>query len=71
MITDIAPPDFETRSAILEAKCLEKNYPLPSDVIRYLATNVQSNVRELEGMLNKIIAYHQLKSIQPTLKSRP
>lgn len=67
MITDIAPPDFETRSAILETKCQEKNYSLSSDIIRFLAANIQSNVRELEGVLNKIIAFHQLKNIPPTL----
>lgn len=67
MITDIAPPDFETRSAILETKCQEKNYQLSEEIIRFLAANIQSNVRELEGVLNKIIAFHQLKNIPPTL----
>lgn len=67
MITDISTPDFETRVAILEAKCLGKNYPLSSDVLRTIAGTVQSNVRELEGALNKIIAYHQFKNLQPSM----
>src|SRR3989338_8421096 len=68
MTTDISQPDFETRVAILEAKCQGKNYPLTADVLRAIATVVQSNVRELEGALNKIIAYHQFKNARPTLE---
>jgi chromosomal replication initiator protein len=68
MITDIAPPDFETRTAILSAKCQEKHYSLPQEIIHLLAAHVQHNVRELEGALNKIIAFHQLKNIPPTLE---
>ncbi|MBE7525246.1 chromosomal replication initiator protein DnaA [candidate division WWE3 bacterium] len=67
MITDISTPDFETRIAILEAKCAGKNYPLNAEILRAIAGTVQSNVRELEGTLNKIIAYHQFKNIQPTM----
>lgn len=68
MIADITPPDFETRTAILEAKCKEKNYSLNKEIIRFIAANVQNNVRELEGTLNKIIALHQLKNIEPTIE---
>ncbi|MBI4090149.1 MAG: chromosomal replication initiator protein DnaA, partial [Candidatus Kerfeldbacteria bacterium] len=53
MIADIALPDYETRTAILEAKCKEKNYQLAGEVVHYLATTIQSNVRELEGALNR------------------
>lgn len=67
MIADILPPDFETRMAILEYKCREKQYPLAKDILQFLAANIQQNVRELEGALNKIIAFHQLKNIPPTL----
>ncbi|GMU25096.1 chromosomal replication initiator protein DnaA [Patescibacteria group bacterium] len=67
MITDISTPDFETRIAILEAKCAGKSYPLNAEILRAIAGTVQSNVRELEGTLNKIIAYHQFKNIQPTM----
>lgn len=66
MITDVSSPDFETRIAILESKCHVKNYPLSPDILRLIGGTVQSNVRELEGALNKIIAYHQFKNIQPT-----
>lgn len=69
MIADIASPDFETRIAILEAKCKEKRFPLSSEILRFLATNIQSNVRELEGALNRIIAYHQLNGAPPSLES--
>ncbi|MFA6553636.1 MAG: chromosomal replication initiator protein DnaA [Patescibacteria group bacterium] len=69
MIADIAQPDFETRVAILNAKCKIKNYPLSHDIITAIATSVQSNVRELEGALNRIMAYHQLNNTPPTVES--
>src|SRR3989338_4085564 len=69
MIADVSPPDFETRTAILERKCAEKNFPLPAKILHTVATSVQSNIRELEGALNKIIAYHQLKNLVPTPES--
>jgi len=69
MIADIITPDLETRSAILQAKCAEKNYILEDEAINYIATNVQNNIRELEGALNKIIAHHQLQNIPPTLEN--
>lgn len=68
MIADIGAPDFETRVAILEAKCQERSYQLDKNIINYIGTVVQYNVRELEGALNKIIAFHQLKNIPPTLE---
>ena len=69
MTADISSPDFETRIAILETKCKERNYDLDPEIIRHIATVVQSNVRELEGALNKIIAFHQFKNIRPTLEA--
>ncbi len=66
MIVDVSAPDVETRSAILQAKAQEKNFPLPEDAAYLIAVSVQSNIRELEGALNKIIAYHELKNIEPT-----
>ncbi len=68
MIADIGAPDFETRIAILETKCQERGYQLDKNIISYVASTVQNNVRELEGALNKIIAFHQLKNIPPTLE---
>ena len=69
MIADISQPDLETRIAILETKCVEKNFPLERDIIQYITLNIQNNIRELEGALNKIIAHHQLNHITPTLEN--
>ncbi len=69
MITDVSSPDFETRVAILESKAKEKNIHLNPEILRYIAGTIQHNVRELEGALNKIIAYHQFKNTEVTLES--
>jgi len=69
MITDIANPDLETRMAILQSKSQEKNFPLDASLINTIATTIQSNIRELEGALNKLVAYHELKNILPTKES--
>ncbi len=69
MMIDITKPDFETRVAILQAKAREKNYPLSTEILHTIAGAIQSNIRELEGALNKIIAYHQFKNIQPSAGS--
>ena len=69
MIVDVAPPDLETRIAILQKKCMEKNFPLSQEILLNVATIIQRNIRELEGALNKIIAYHQLKNMEPTVAS--
>lgn len=66
MIADVAAPDLETRIAILQSKSQEKHFPLSPELIQQIAVVIQSNIRELEGALNKVIAYHQLKNIQPT-----
>lgn len=69
MSADISSPDLETRIAILSAKCQEKRCQLSRDVLATVADAVQTNVRELEGALNKVIAYHELKNIPPTIES--
>lgn len=69
MMADISNPDLETRTAILRSKIKEKNYQLADEVVLHIATAVQNNVRELEGALNKIIAYHQLNGETPTIES--
>ena len=69
MIADVSPPDMETRVAILQTKCQEKNFSLDPSLTQMIADAVQSNIRELEGALNKIMAYHQLKNIPPTKDS--
>ncbi len=60
MIVDIAPPDLETRIAILESKCRDRGLILEKEVVQFLATSIQQNVRELEGSLNRLIAHQQL-----------
>jgi len=65
MTVDVSHPDFETRVAILEAKSRDKFPKLESEILRLIAGSVQSSVRELEGALNKILAYHQFKNITP------
>jgi chromosomal replication initiator protein len=60
MITDVGYPDTETRIAILKTKAQEKNVNFPEDVYLFIANNVQKNIRELEGALNKLIAHQNL-----------
>jgi chromosomal replication initiator protein len=62
MITDIAPPDIESRLAILKQKIQEKKSILDELVLEYLASSIQRNVRELEGALNHLIAWQELNS---------
>jgi len=67
MIADVSEPDYETRVAILEKKLFDKNFNLNKEIIEYVAENIQNNIRELEGALNRIYANYQLKKIEPTL----
>lgn len=69
MVADIAQPDLETRIAILESKCREKNFPIDPAIIQHICAAVQSNIRELEGVLNRLIAYHQLNRAPITLEA--
>ena len=69
MIADIKMPDLETRIAILENKCKERNFELGSEIIKYIVENIKNNVRELEGALNKIIALYELNRKPATLAS--
>ncbi|MCD4760389.1 chromosomal replication initiator protein DnaA, partial [bacterium] len=69
MIADISFPDLETRMAILEIKCQAKGYDLDPKIIHYIAESIQENIRELEGALNRTIAFHQLNNTTPTLES--
>lgn len=68
MIADVGLPDFETRLAILKVKITEKNYTLDNEVLSYIATHIQKNVRELEGALNRIIAFCQIYNKIPDIK---
>lgn len=61
LMADIQPPDYETRMAILKKKEELDGYTIDEDVLRYIATNIKSNIRELEGALTKIVAFSRLK----------
>jgi chromosomal replication initiator protein len=66
MIVDVAIPEFETRVAILKSKCIQKSFHLDDDIIYVIAERIRSNVRELEGALNKIIGRVQLLGAKVT-----
>jgi chromosomal replication initiator protein len=67
MTADIIQPDIETRVAILETKCREKNYAVEKNILEFIASNIQNNIRELEGALNRLIAYHEFNNTKPTI----
>lgn len=81
MIVDIGTPDFETRCAILQNKAVQHEIDLQQEVVEFLANHFQSNVRELEGALNQLLAFCEMRSLTPTsqiaaglfgsVKSRP
>jgi chromosomal replication initiator protein len=64
LIADIQPPDLETRCAILREKARAIGWELPEDTVLFISRRVQKNVRELEGCLNRTIAYAQLKNVK-------
>jgi chromosomal replication initiator protein len=67
LVTDIKPPDLETRVAILRKKAEDDNLSLGNDVLDYIARNCRSNVRELEGAVIKLLAYSSLTRREVTL----
>ncbi|MEX1312478.1 MAG: chromosomal replication initiator protein DnaA [Candidatus Sulfomarinibacteraceae bacterium] len=67
LIADIQPPDLETRCAILREKARAVGWELPEDTVLFISRRVQKNVRELEGCLNRAIAYAQLKNAKITV----
>ena len=68
LITDIQPPDLETRLAILRNKAERENSQLPSDVLEFIATHISTNIRELEGALIRVSAYASLNRTQITVQ---
>jgi chromosomal replication initiator protein len=69
LIADIQPPDLETKVAILQKKAESEQVQLPADVALFVASNVRTNVRELEGAMTRLIAWCQLNHMEITLAS--
>lgn len=69
MAIDIQMPDFETRCAILEAKASLSGVELGRETAEYLANNIKTNIRELEGALNQLLAYAEMRGIAPDIST--
>jgi chromosomal replication initiator protein len=69
LIADIQPPDLETKVAILQKKAENEQVHLPTDVALFVASNVRTNVRELEGAMTRLIAWCQMNRMEITLAS--
>ena len=67
LMADIQPPDYETRMAILKKKEELDGYSIDEEVLKYIASNIKSNIRELEGALTKVVAFSRLKKRELTL----
>jgi len=67
LITDIQPPDLETRLAILRKKSVQERLPIPDDVLELIASRIQSNIRELEGALIRVAAAGSLQQTEITM----
>lgn len=67
MSIDMQTPDYETRCAIIKTKAQDHETTLDEDIVEYLATNFQTNIRELEGALNQLLAFCEMRGLSPTL----
>ncbi len=67
MSIDMQAPDFETRCAIIQTKATVHNARLAQPVVEYLASHVQTNIRELEGALNQLLAFCEMRGLEPDL----
>jgi len=67
MSIDMQIPDFETRCAIVQTKASTHDITLPADAVEFLANLVQTNIRELEGALNQLLAFCEMRDLQPDL----
>jgi len=68
LVADIQPPDMETRQAVLQAKARQMKINITEDVIEFIASQGQQNIRELEGSLNRVTAFAKLFNSPPTLE---
>ena len=68
LMADIGFPDYETRMAILRRKAESEKILLDDEILNYIAENIKSNIREIEGALNKLIAYSNLEKTEITMK---
>jgi chromosomal replication initiator protein len=68
LMADIGSPDYETRMAILRKKQDQEGVTLDNEILNYIATNIKSNIRELEGALNKLIAFNRLTGNEITME---
>jgi len=68
LVTDVQLPDFETRIAILKKKAERNGSKLPDDILYFIAENIKTNIRELEGVLIKLIAYSALENKKITME---
>jgi chromosomal replication initiator protein len=68
LMAQISVPDYETRMAILRKKTESDKFDIDDEVLDYIAKNIKSNVRELEGALNKLLAYHNLENVDITME---
>jgi len=69
MAIDIQMPDFETRCAIVETKASLSGVELSRDTVEYLANNIKTNIRELEGALNQLLAYAEMRGVTPDIST--
>ncbi len=69
MAIDIQMPDFETRCAIIDAKAGQSGITLPRETTEYIANNIKTNIRELEGALNHLLAMAELRGLEPDIQT--
>jgi chromosomal replication initiator protein len=69
LIVDVQMPDYETRTAIMRTKAEQMTVDVPANVIEFLAQRIQSNIRELEGSLNRVVAYAKLNGTAISVES--
>jgi len=67
LIADIQPPDFETRIAIIRRKAELLGFEIPEDIAEYIANKLKNNIRQLEGAVKKLNAYHNISGAKPSI----